>query len=191
MPTVSRTPPQPSRDQAPAGSPTASAAPELATLIDTHQHAVWRYLRLLGADADEADDLMQEAFLAVDAALRRGDVLRDAGAFLRGAARNLLLAARRKARRDPIAGQWADAVDAFVTTAPEALEDARLERLRRCLAQLGGRAREAVQLHHCDGASLDETARRMELGLEGARSLLARARRALRDCIERTDERQA
>ena len=190
MPTVSRTPAQPSRDQAPTRPPTPADAP-LAGLIDTHQHAVWRYLRLLGADADEADDLMQEAFLAVDAALRRGTELRDAGAVVRGAARNLLLATRRKARREPIAQQWADAVDAFVTTAPEALEDARLERLRRCLAQLGGRAREAGQLHHCDGVSLDETARLMELGLEGARSLLARARRALRDCIERTDERDA
>jgi hypothetical protein len=53
---------------APAGPPTTPAAPavaELAALIGTHQHMVWRYLRLLGADPHEADDLMQDTFRRV------------------------------------------------------------------------------------------------------------------------------
>ena len=37
---------------------------DLAELVREHQADVWRYLRYLGADGHDADDLTQETFLA-------------------------------------------------------------------------------------------------------------------------------
>lgn len=73
----------------------------MAGLVRAHQAGVWRYLRFLGCDPAEADDLVQETFLAV---LRDGFEVRsprETAAYLRTVARNRLLMARRKARRGP------------------------------------------------------------------------------------------
>ena len=67
------------------------------TGIERHRVAVWRYLRMLGADATEADDLAQETMLiGCEHALSGDD--RDR-AFLRGVAKNLWLRTRRWWRR--------------------------------------------------------------------------------------------
>ena len=71
---------------------------ELASLLQAHQVGVWRYLRYLGCDADETDDLVQETFLVV---LRKGFEQRsrsETAAYLRTVARNRLLMERRKHR---------------------------------------------------------------------------------------------
>jgi RNA polymerase sigma-70 factor (ECF subfamily) len=166
--------------------PTASADDgSLATLVRVHQHMVWRYLRLLGASATEADDLMQDTLVRFASGQRRGEVLRDVAAFLRGVARNLLLAARRRSRRSAPAAAYCDAVDALATAEPDAFADARLEALRHCLQRLPDRARTAIQLHHLDGLSRRDVAQRLGLGDEGAKSLLSRARELLRQCVDR------
>jgi DNA-directed RNA polymerase specialized sigma24 family protein len=59
---------------------------------------VWRYLRLLGADPHEADDLMQDTFVRLAEVLARGEPLQAPAAFLRGIGRNLLIGIRRRAR---------------------------------------------------------------------------------------------
>lgn len=48
----------------------APAHPGLDACAERHRAALWRYLRVLGADASAADDIVQEAFLV---ALRRPD----------------------------------------------------------------------------------------------------------------------
>ena len=65
--------------------------------------------------------------------LRGGEDLRVPAAFLRGVARNLLLGARRRERRNPPVVSWLDAVDEFVAAEPEAIEDARVDALRMCM----------------------------------------------------------
>jgi hypothetical protein len=72
---------------------------DLASLVQRHQAAVWRYVRFLGADRSEADDLTQETFLA----LARSEFVerdeRQTAGYLRVVARNQLLALRRKQNR--------------------------------------------------------------------------------------------
>lgn len=175
---------------APVGHDTPRPTPpdplhEFAALIDGHQRMVWRYLRLLGADAHEADDLMQDTFVCAAEGLRRGERLHAPAAFLRGVARNLLLGARRRTRRRPPTEPWLDAVDRHVEARPDVLSDDRLEALRRCLERLSGRARLAIETHHLEGASVEATARRLGIGIEGVRSLLRRTREVLRDCAIR------
>src|SRR6478736_5666462 len=93
-------------------SPTPVNAFDLASLVHRHQAGVWRYVRFLGADTTEADDLTQETFLA----LARGefverDELQTAG-YVRVVARNELLALRRKQNReiDTVGLEAADSV---------------------------------------------------------------------------------
>ena len=82
-----------------AAATTVTVGPEL---VRAHQAAVWRYLRVLGAGRDEADDLVQEAFLV----LLRTPLLDHGPAalrtWLRSTARNLFLAQCRAARRTPV-----------------------------------------------------------------------------------------
>ena len=75
-----------------------------AELIEAYQRGLWRYLRFLGCSDGEADDLVQETFLA---ALRnpfeqRGKA--QTGAFLRRVARNQYLMLLRRQRRESAAG---------------------------------------------------------------------------------------
>ena len=68
-------------------------------LIEDHQAGIWRYLRALGCDRAEADDLTQETFLAV---LQRPFVNYSpaaAAAYLRKVALNRFISVRRRSGR--------------------------------------------------------------------------------------------
>ncbi|MGC6487556.1 MAG: RNA polymerase sigma factor [Planctomycetota bacterium] len=164
------------------------AIAEFAALVRGQQRPVWRYLRLLGADPHEADDLMQDAFVVASERLLAGERLVDVGAYLRGTARNLLLSARRKARRRPPTVPWLEEVDERLRDDPAALDDERLERLRGCVERLSGRMQDAVRWHHVDGASCADVAARLGIGANGIKSLLSRARAALRACVQQPGE---
>lgn len=163
----------------------------LAALVERHQASVWRYLRLLGADDHEADDLMQECFVVCAQRMQAGDPVQAPAAFLRGVARNLLLGSRRRDRRRPPTVQWLDAVDEFVAAQPQAIEDERIDALKVCVQKLSGRVREAVQWHHVEGLGREEVARRLGMGLNGVKSLLSRARDSLRECVERVQRKES
>ena len=163
---------------------------DLGQLVVLYQSQIWRYLRLLGADAHEADDLMQETFVCLDGRLKQGERVLKPAAFLRGVARNLLLGAWRRDRRRPPTVPWLHAVEEFVTQQPEAMADGRIDALRVCVQRLQGRARQAVQWHHLDGVPREEVAVRLGLGMNGLKSLLSRAREALRECVRRTERKE-
>ena len=150
-----------------------------AELVREHQAALWRYLRVLGADVEQATDLAQDAFVVL---LHAG--VQDHGpaalrSWLRTTARHLFLAACRARRRLPVA------LDA------EALERAWAqydggddgagyrEALDRCLELLAPQQRElleraAVAPRGSDGPRSD-----------AERSRLRRLKQALRECVTR------
>ena len=105
-----------------------------------HQAGVWRYVRFLGADAREADDLTQETFLA----LARGEFVerdeRQTAGYLRVVARNQLLALRRKQNRE-ISTVELEAADSVWAAAagPDGSLAGYLDALRECVEQLEGR----------------------------------------------------
>jgi RNA polymerase sigma-70 factor (ECF subfamily) len=165
-----------------AVSPTAD--PE--TLVRTHLRVVWRYLRMHGASAHEADDLAQEAFVV---ALQKGAADLPPAAttsFLLRTARFLFLRLRRDRRG---AETLAEAVDAlWQRDAADDGGDDLVAALRRCLQALTERARRAVE--RCYDLAEDAAERTVvasELGLQenGLKMLLQRARQQLRECIER------
>ena len=165
---------------------TADRRAEMAALVQTHQRGVWRYLRLLGCDAAEADDLTQETFLAV---WREGFEQRSpaqSAAYLRKAARNRLLMARRKERNAPGAADIEAGEAVWARVADDRGMNDYLDALSDCLdSAVTSRVRRALELQYRDRASRAEIAAELSLAVEGVKTLLRRARSALRDCVER------
>lgn len=153
------------------------------TGIERHRVGLWRYLRMMGADATEADDLAQETLLIGLQHVLQGDE-RDR-AFLRGVARNLWLRTRRwwRRRRER---EVAAAVEELWSADVEADDgEELLARLLACLQQLQQRTRQALELHYRDGFGWTDVAAQIGLKPNGTKTLVQRARQALRTCIER------
>ena len=168
-----------------ASSP-PSGPPDLASLVRTHQAGVWRYVRFLGADRSEADDLTQETFLAFARSEFAERCDRQTAGYLRVIARNQLLALRRKQSREinTVELEAADTVWATAAGADGSLTE-YLDALRECVEQLDGRARRAVDLQYRDHADREAIAAKMEMKPDGVKTLLRRTRQLLRECVKR------
>ncbi len=162
-----------------------------AGLVRRHQATVWRYVRYLGADRAEADDLTQETFLAVARANFVARDERQTAGYLRTAARNQLLALRRRQNREICTVQLeaADSVWAAAVDGGGGLDD-YLEALRACVDGLEGRARQVIDLHYRVGASRGAIATQLAMQPDGVKTLLRRTRDVLRACVERKLRRE-
>jgi RNA polymerase sigma-70 factor (ECF subfamily) len=153
-------------------------------LIERYQAGIWRYLRALGCEPSQADDLTQETFLAV---LRHP--FDDYGpaataAYLRKVAHNQFISAQRRAGKvvpvedieqfDRSWEEWAG------TDNGEAL----LEALRECLQRLTDRARTALEMRFHDRESRANIAAALGISEHGAKNLMQRAKKQLKTCIE-------
>jgi RNA polymerase sigma-70 factor (ECF subfamily) len=156
---------------------------DLETLVREHHAGVWRFLRLLGCTREQADDLTQETFLVV---IRKGfeDTNPAATAtFLRKTARFEFLHARRNLRTrrevdldaaEAVAGdRLADGGDAYVSA------------LKRCIEELRGKARDAVNAIYREQLTPAATATKLGMKENGLKTLLQRSRSVLKACIER------
>jgi RNA polymerase sigma-70 factor (ECF subfamily) len=163
---------------------TAQTTPTIEQIIRAHQRDVWRFLLALGCEPAEAEDLTQEAFIQ---ALRGSFEYRsepETAAWLRKAAKNLFITTVRRRKRAPVVrnlddvdvewGQWNEVL------AP----DRRVEFVRACLEILADRARLALELRYRDGLGRDELANRLDMKEAGVKTLLERARAALRECVQ-------
>jgi RNA polymerase sigma-70 factor, ECF subfamily len=163
--------------------------PSAEQLVHAHQRDVWRFLVAIGCDHHEADDLTQEALLTVlDHKFEyRGE--RETAAWLRKVARNLLVSRARRSRRTlPVADVESLEADweRYTAAMPE---DERIAWLRQCMDELSPRAREALQQRYELDMSREAMAQELGLAPTGVRTLLERARRALRECVERKQHR--
>lgn len=168
---------------------------ELDRIVREHQHEVYRYLRYLGADAPTAEDLVQETFLAAYAAetdVTGWEPSRRA-AWLRGIARNKLVAHWRRLRSGPVLtdpqalAEYAQRAEAVWTRDFLGGGDGfdYLEALRKCLEVLPTRGREVVRMRYEQGKSREDMAVALELSDDGVKSLLRRTRAALGECVQR------
>ncbi|MGI9457348.1 MAG: RNA polymerase sigma factor [Aeoliella sp.] len=158
---------------------------DLARLVQTHQANLWRYARYLGAENAEADDLVQETFLAL---VRSDFVERSEGrtaSYLRTTTRNQLLMLRRRQKRQLEVADLDAAEQVWAETFSDTNEDPYLDALCDCVGELDGRAKQAIDLHYHQKASRKEIANQLNMKPEGVKTLLRRTRDALRTCIER------
>lgn len=163
---------------------------DLARLVQEHQADVWRYLRFLGASREDADDLMQETFLAVGRTPLEERSRGETAGYLRTAARNQLLMLRRRQGRQVGAINLAAAEEVWAAATTDGGFNEFLEALDECRQSLAGRAREAIEAFYRDDKTRDQLAAEFEMSVDGVKSLLRRTRTALRDCIERRLGRQ-
>jgi RNA polymerase sigma-70 factor (ECF subfamily) len=167
-----------------APTPAETAGVDPAELIEKHQVGVWRYLRALGCQPAQADDLTQDTFLAV---LQRPFI--DFGpaatvAYLRKVALNQFLSAQRRAGK-VIAVENVEEFDrTWEKWAGEDEGEAAFEALRECLEQLTERARRALELRFRDHVSREDIGAALGITGHGAKNLMQRAKQQLKKCIE-------
>lgn len=160
------------------GQGDASAA---ATLVDRYacrlQAFAWRML----GDREEAEDVVQDSFLRLWKHARRWKPgAARFSTWLYQVAANGCRDRLRK-RRD----HSAEAVDWLVDDTPggrEQLQQAERDAVvQQAVNELPDRQREALLLSHYDGMGNPDIAAVLEVSVEAVESLLARARRRLRD----------
>ena len=121
---------------------------DAAQLIEQNQVGVWRYLRALGCEPAQADDLMQETFLAVLQHPFTDFGAAATAAYLRKVAYNLFISAQRRGGKvKVIAVEDVEEFDrAWQEWAGDDSGEAKLEALRDCLQELTPRARLALEI---------------------------------------------
>ena len=153
-------------------------------LIETHQAGVWRYLRALGCQPAQADDLTQETFLAVLQGNFQQYSPSATAAYLRRVAYNQFISAMRRSGKV----NAVENIDEFDAVWQEWAGDDNgeelLDILKECLGQLTDRARMALEMRFHDRASRADIAAALGITEHGAKNLMQRAKKQLKTCIE-------
>jgi RNA polymerase sigma-70 factor (ECF subfamily) len=153
-------------------------------LIEEHQAGIWRYLRALGCDPAEADDLTQETFLAVLQRPFANYSPTATAAYLRKVARNHFISARRRCGRLVYVEQVEQIDRKWTQLVSDDHGESLLAALQDCLESLTDRARKALLMRFRDRRPRVEIARALTITEHGAKNLMQRAKRQLRTCIE-------
>lgn len=155
-----------------------------ARLIQDHQVGIWRYLRALGCEAAQAEDITQETFLAVLQKPFQEINAAATSAYLRKTALNLYISFQRRAGK-VVAVEDIEQLDrTWNNWAGHDEGDSLLDALRDCLNGLTDRARRALEMRFRDNSSRTEIASFLAITEHGAKNLMQRAKQQLRDCIE-------
>lgn len=139
-------------------------------------------LRHRGQSPEDAEDLVQEAFLRLHSFLADGHEVRQPEGFLVRTALNLAVDARRRntrERRDHFVSDTLEEL-ALVDPSPSPEEiisaEKRLTQMRAVLdSQLSPRTREVFFLHRLEGFTHEEIAERMNMSLRSVEKHIARA----------------
>jgi RNA polymerase sigma-70 factor (ECF subfamily) len=156
-------------------------------LVERYQRRLWwSCLRMLG-DPDEADEVVQEAFVRAWERLAEFDPERRFYPWLFTIARNRCLNALRRRRTWGFLSLSHGEPPQIAARegAGERVEDAALARaLEECLGTLPADQREAFDLRHGEGFRYAEIAGVLEVPEGTVMSRLHRAREKMRDCLE-------
>jgi RNA polymerase sigma-70 factor, ECF subfamily len=161
-----------------------AAAAACRRLVDRHLGGLHAFAARMLGDPAEAEDVCQESFMKLwqQAARWEADRAR-VSTWLYQVALN---ACRDRLRRQR--PQVADDPDLLQSPQPQPARQAEAEQraglLHAAIAELPPRQREALLLFHFEGHSQADTAAVLEVSEDALESLLARARRGLRERLE-------
>jgi RNA polymerase sigma-70 factor, ECF subfamily len=151
-------------------------------LVSRHQAAVFRFARTIARSTPEAEDVLQETFLA---AWRSAGSFRGESAvrsWLLTIARNATLRQQRRGAGEPEDHEPLEVLGARAGWGQEddpeglAIRRENREALRRAFESLPAGDREIVLLRDIEGFSGEETAAILQVGLTAMKSRLHRAR---------------
>ena len=157
------------------------------TLYWTAATAAVAFLRTLIPDANDCQDVLQQVAVVVVRKFHEFDRTRSFNAWTIGIAKQEVLALRRRRRTDRLV--FSDAMveriaEAYRSVLADTASDAA-DALEICLPKLQGRARTVIGLHYADGMKTVAIAEKLQMEHGAVRMLLSRARKVLRECIER------
>ena len=112
---------------------------------------------------------------------------KSTASYLRLVARNLFIDQIRASGRKPVLNDLDEKrlESKWESFAGDDGGDSRVAALKLCREELSERDRAALDLRYRDDESLEECAAKLDLGLEGFRSVIRRAKDGLRLCIEK------
>jgi len=147
----------------------------------------FRHLRRIllrrGRTREEAEDLIQEAFIRMQEYCERGGQVRQPEGFLVRTVLRLALNARRDEHRDLYADENVEELTLVVDTNPTPDEvlacEQCLERMRVALDAVSRRTRDVFFMHRLDGLSYAEIAQQMGLSISAIEKHMASALAAL------------
>lgn len=154
-------------------------------LFSRYQQTIRSYIAVLTPGKSDADDLMQEASLALWNKWETYDSQRSFVSWACGVARIEVL---RHQRRVATSKMWfTDELIELLANEYEreaSVYTTRLEALPNCLARLDERQREYILLRYRTGGSIQSVIEATGRPQSTVYRMLARIRRVLRDCIE-------
>lgn len=165
-------------------SPAPDHTLHVQQLFVQHQAALKGFILSLRPDFDEAQDILQETFLTVT---RKAAEFRPGSNFIAWSftiARFKVLESARARRRETELS--VEVLDTLAAEAPaESAPEAHLFALRACLDRLAPRAREVVRLRYHEEQAPGAIAARLAWSVNAVHVALARARMALRQCVQK------
>jgi RNA polymerase sigma-70 factor, ECF subfamily len=162
-----------------------------AVLVRRWEPPLTRYVRrLLGANTQSAEDVLQETFLKAYVNLNDFDQTRPFGPWIYRIARNEAITLLRKKRIEPplVTGDDADLILERMSdgiTAQEIYDQKRMsEQIRAAIQSMDARYREALMLRYLDDKGYDEIADILEMPSGTVATLINRGTKQLRAALE-------
>ena len=163
---------------------TSSSDIDITALIERHQLGVWRYLRALGSTAELADDLTQDTFVKV---LQKSFTVYDdatTAAYLRRVAHNLYISHKRRANKVNLVEDFQFFEQYWSIWVRDDNGAELLSILRKCFERLTPRAKWSLEMRFRDRLARVDIANNLKISEHGAKNLMQRAKKQLRECIE-------
>lgn len=151
--------------------------PPFEVIVRMHSARLLNLLRRRGHTPEDAEDLIQDAFLSLHTYCQKAEV-RSPEAFLVRAVLNRSVSLYRvDTRRGGMADPADGAIVADVGSAPDELlaADQRLERISHALSLVGPRTRDVFLMHRLLGFSYPEIARQLGVSVSAVERRIARA----------------
>ena len=150
-----------------------------------HHRMLLAYAQTLLHNEEEAWELVQDSLLAAWQNLKRFDVTRETGAWLRGIVRNKWRDhCRQKGRRPECPNGNLEELEADLAGWERDQKRPLFEALDECCRKLPLALRKAVQMFYFDGLRGREAAEALQVNAATVRKRLERARALLHDCMQ-------
>ncbi len=158
-------------------------------LMQENADMLLAFLRASIRDKHAIDDLFQETMVVAWRRMPDFDREQPFGKWLRGIARNLILAHFRKSGQHPLnvdenSLEWLDGKFSQIQSRSGDTLSEKLALLRECVEGLTNDNKQAIEARYLDQYSLDEIVSKMGLALQTVKKRLYRAKSQLAECLE-------
>lgn len=158
-------------------------------MVERYYEDLWTYSAyLMGGRTGDAEDILQEAFLAVfDRLAKGGGFTGDPGLWLRGVVRNLVRQWWRDKKRVPAVAveEFMNLAEATDSSLDASLQDELMDALTLCIQQLEEPERRLVSKRYQGDFDADEAARSTGVNVKTVYVRLFRIRSWLKECVEK------